>query len=71
MDPSNILYESTILDGYNADDPPVIDEMERSIPVYARNTSLSVKLTSTYPNPVVLHSMRWEGDYNNRFYKRV
>lgn len=71
MDPYEVLYESRYMDGYEADAPPIAPEVERSIPVYTRNTSLDVTLTSDFPHPLVLHSMRWEGDYNQRYYKRV
>ena len=71
MDNYSVLYESTYMDGYLADSPPVINEVERPIPVYTRNTALDITLRSSFPNPLVLYSSRWEGDYNNRYYKRV
>ena len=71
MDNYSVLYESTYMDGYLADSPPVISEVERPIPVYTRNTALDITLRSSFPNPLVLYSSRWEGDYNNRYYKRV
>jgi hypothetical protein len=71
MDDYSVLYESTFIDGYLADASPVMPEVERPIPVYTRNTSLEVSLRSSFPNPLVLYSSRWEGDYNNRYYKRV
>ena len=71
MDNYSVLYESTYMDGYLADSPPLIKEVERPIPVYTRNTALDITLRSSFPNPLVLYSSRWEGDYNNRYYKRV
>ena len=71
MDDYSVLYESTFIDGYLADASPVMPEVERPIPVYTRNTALEVSLRSSFPNPLVLYSSRWEGDYNNRYYKRV
>ena len=70
-DDYNILYESRYMDGYKADAEPLVPEVERTIPVYTRNTALNVTLNSTYNQPLILHSMRWEGDYNQRYYKRV
>ena len=71
MDDYSVLYESTFIDGYLADAPPVLPSVELPIPVYTRNTQLEVSLRSSFPNPLVLYSSRWEGDYNNRYYKRV
>jgi hypothetical protein len=71
MDDYDVLYESRYMDRYEADAVPTIPEVERTIPVYTRNTALDVTLSSDFPHPLVLHSMRWEGDYNQRYYKRV
>ena len=71
MDDYDVLYESRYMDRYEADAVPTIPEVERTIPVYTRNTALDVTLSSNFPHPLVLHSMRWEGDYNPRYYKRV
>jgi hypothetical protein len=70
-DDYDVLYESRYMDEYKADDVPLVIEIERTIPVYTRNTALNVSLVSKYDQPVILHSMRWEGDYNQRYYKRV
>jgi hypothetical protein len=71
MDDYSNLYESRYMDKYLADAPPVIPEVERTIPVYTRNTALDITLRSDFPHPLVLFSSRWEGDYNQRYYKRV
>ena len=71
MDNYDILYESRYMDEYEADETPVVAEVERTVPAYTRNTELTVKLKSDFPHPLVLYSMRWEGDYNQRYYKRV
>ena len=71
MDNHTILYESRYMDAYEADEDPLVLEVERTVPVYTRNTSLDVTLKSDFPHPLVLRSMRWEGDYNQRYYKRV
>jgi hypothetical protein len=71
MDDYDVLYESRYMDRYEADAVPTIPEVERTIPVYTRNTALDVTLSSDFPHPLVLFSSRWEGDYNQRYYKRV
>jgi hypothetical protein len=70
-DDYNVLYESTYMDDYKANAAPLVSEVEQTIPVYTRNTALNVTLKSDYNQPLILHSMRWEGDYNQRYYKRV
>ncbi len=70
-DDYDVLYESRYMDEYEADADPLVPEVERTIPVYTRNTALNVTLKSDYNQPLILHSMRWEGDYNSRYYKRV
>jgi len=64
-------HESSILDAYQANRLPYVGDSSRTIPVYERNENLNVTLTSTHPSPATLQSMSWEGDYNNRFYKRI
>lgn len=70
-DDYDVLYESRYMDEYLANAEPLVPEVERTIPVYTRNTALNVSLKSDYDFPLILHSMRWEGDYNQRYYKRV
>ena len=69
-----------LMDGYIADESPEtgyttttdvrIPEREETIQLYERNTNLDIKLTSPI-GPFQLYSMRWEGDYNSRYYQRV
>ena len=70
-DDYDVLYESRYMDDYKADATPVVPEVERAIPVYTKNTALDVSLVSNYEQPLILHSLRWEGDYNPKYYKRV
>ena len=75
-----VEFEQTIMDGYSADEQPYtgyitstgtdIKQREETIQLYERNTNLDITLTSTI-GPFQLSSMRWEGDYNNRYYQRV
>ena len=64
-------HESSILDRYQANRLPFREGRTQTIPVYERNHNVNVTLTSTHPSPATLQSMSWEGDYNNRFYKRI
>ena len=70
-DPYTEIYESNSLDAYEAGDAPYLSEKIKTIPVYERNTNVDITLKSTNPSPATLHSMSWEGDYTQRFYKRV
>ena len=70
-DPYVVTYEQTMMDGYTADSDPTRPDTEQSIPLYERNTNLNIVIASTYPSPTTLYSLRWEGDYNSRYYQRV
>ena len=67
----NKTYESIDWDSYLANTLSVSEEFIHTIPVYERNTNLSIHLNSTHPSPATLNSMTWEGDYNPKFYQRV
>ena len=69
--PYTELYESSDLGGYDLADAPYLAEKFKTIPVYERNTNVDITLKSTHPSPATLHSMDWEGDYTQRYYKRV
>ena len=64
-------YESIEWDSYLSNKTSIADEYIHTIPAYERNTNLTVQLKSSHPAPATLHSMNWEGDYNNRFYRRA
>lgn len=64
-------HESAILNSYDANTVPYTEESIRTIPVYERNTNVNVILKSKHPSPATLHGLSWEGDYTNRFYKRI
>ena len=49
----------------------IADGYMHTIPVYDRNTNLSVFIKSNHPSPATVHSMNWEGDYSPRYYRRV
>jgi hypothetical protein len=67
----NKTYESIDWDSYISNTLSISEEHIHTIPVYDRNTNLSVHLNSTHPSPATLNSMTWEGDYNAKFYQRV
>ena len=65
------VYESTIMDAYDASRSPYLEEYIQTVPVYEKNTNVDVILTSSHPAPATLRSVSWEGDYSPKFYKRV
>ena len=65
------VYESTIMDVYDANDVPFLEEEIKTVPVYERNTNVTIKLKSSHPSPATLHALSWEGDYSPRYYRRV
>ena len=42
-----------------------------AVPVYDRNTNITLTIKSTHPTPANILYMTWEGVYNNNFYQRV
>ena len=65
------VYESSISDEYDVSDAPYLEEEIKTIPIYEKNENVDITLKSTHPAPATLHSMIWEGDYTNKFYRRV
>ena len=70
-DPYVVMYEQAMQDAYLANADPTRDDTEQTIPLYERNHYLNLTIESTYPAPTTLYSLRWEGDFNPRYYKRV
>lgn len=64
-------FDQREMDGYKANAVAVDSFGLETIPIYERNTNLAVTVSSTHPSPATLYSMTWEGDYTNRFYRRV
>ena len=64
-------HEAVIADASSVADLPVQQIQTRVIPIYDRNTNITLTLKSTHPTPLTLYSMIWEGDYTNKFYKSV
>jgi len=42
-----------------------------TIPTYERNKNLKITISSEHPSPATILAYQWEGDYNNKSYKRV
>ncbi len=65
------VYESTILDSYEASRAPYLEEYIKTIPIYEKNTNVDITLKSSHPAPATLRAMAWEGDFSPKFYRRV
>ena len=70
-DPYDLLIEQTEMDGYNADYPQLVGQKTETIPLYTRNTDLTLRIRTDFNAPFGLNSMTWEGDYNPPYYKRA
>ena len=66
----NIEYV-TDANTYLAASNPIAQEHQFTIPIHQRNTNFELKVTSNFPYPVSLVSMKWEGIYSPRFYRRA
>ena len=68
----NEKYEVTPANNVTANSPGVFDDnILRTVPIYDRNTNATLIVKSTHPSPATLHTLTWEGIYNNNFYQRV
>ena len=66
------LFEVGLANQYVANTASVVSSNKLySVPIYDRNTNVSLKLKSTHPTPANILYMTWEGVYNNNFYTRV
>ena len=76
-DKYSVLYEQPYGDNLDASGNPNpviypwVEEQEQTLPIYDRNINVSMSLSTDFNAPCVIHSLRWEGDYTNRYYKRV
>jgi hypothetical protein len=64
-------HEAKTFDSYLADDIAIGDVDETVVACYDRNTNVDLHLKSSYPLPVTLISMTWEGEYTNKNYRRA
>ena len=66
------LFEVGLANQYQANTASIVNNNKLySVPIYDRNTNVSLKLKSTHPTPANILYMTWEGVYNNNFYTRV
>jgi len=63
--------ESLEWDNVLASRAAIATDYMHTIPVYDRNTNLTVQIKSNHPSPATINSMNWEGDYSPRYYSRV
>tara|TARA_R100000458_G_C8277019_1_gene252462 strand:- start:985 stop:4596 length:3612 start_codon:yes stop_codon:yes gene_type:complete len=64
-------YEPVISDSTAANQIAINPDNIETIPIYEKNTNMTLTLKSTHPSPATLYSMSWEGDYTNQFYRSV
>ena len=65
------ILEAVNTDLYTANTLAFKDIKFQTIPVYDRNSNVTVTIKSSNPSPATLNSLTWEGDYSPKFYKRV
>ena len=70
-DTFSTTHEAKTFDSYLADDIAIGDVDETVVACYDRNTNVDLHLKSSYPLPVTLISMTWEGEYTNKNYRRA
>ena len=64
-------HEASLNYGFEENRYYFLDSTKTTIPVYARNGDFKLSLESNHPSPCTLYSSFWEGDYNQRYYKKV
>lgn len=69
-DTYSTTHEAKKFDSYLADDIAIGSVDETVVACYDRNTNVDLHLKSSYPLPVTLISMTWEGEYTNKNYRR-
>ena len=65
------LYESVLADAYSANQVQFTPDRKTTVPIYEKNTNLTLTLKSTHPSPATLVSMTWEGEFNPKYYRSV
>ncbi len=64
-------HEASLNYGFEENRYLFLDSAKTTIPVYARNGDFKLSLEASHPSPCTLYSSFWEGDYNQRYYKKV
>ena len=67
----NNSVEVVPADSYGANSAVVEPFSTQTIPVYEKNTNVTITIKSTHPAPATMYSLVWEGDYSNKLYSRV
>ena len=65
------LNPVVIADNYLANDIPISDQTIFTLPIHQRTDNFTLRLFNDSPFPVSVNSMRWEGMYSPRFYRRT
>ena len=66
------LFEVTDANTYSANTAAIRNNNKLySVPVYDRNTNVTLTIKSTHPAPANILYLIWEGAYNKNFYTRV
>ena len=60
----------TLPNSYNLGNVNLSASAEHTVPIFQRNTNIKLTIKGDTAFPVSLNSMSWEGNYNNRFYRR-
>tara|TARA_R100001460_G_scaffold39525_1_gene74316 strand:+ start:479 stop:3388 length:2910 start_codon:yes stop_codon:yes gene_type:complete len=64
-------YESTTADTTQANAISFLPEKVQNVPIYDRNTNVTITISSSHPSPTTLYSLAWEGDLTNKNYRVV
>jgi len=65
------LLEMSFADSTATNRAAIMEEIQRTIPIYEKNTNTTITISSKHPLPATIYSMSWEGDYSNKFYRIV
>ena len=63
------LIEQTPADDYRSNFPTLMGKRMETVPIYTRNSNLTLSMHTNYNAPMSLFSMTWEGDWNRPYYK--
>ena len=65
------IYEAKPMDMYDANELGYQPDYEQTTPIYQRNTTFRMIISSEHPSPAVLYSATWEGQYQENYVKRL
>lgn len=66
----NNVVNVTLPNSYNLGNVNLSASAEHIVPIFQRNTNIKLTIKGDTAFPVSLNSLSWEGNYNNRFYRR-